>query len=94
MLHGEGCLDWAQSAFDVAVNALQDNDGMLDTNEQRVITSSSGNYAFSNLGAGTYKIRIVLHSGFVQTFPTQNFGNNATLAAGQSVTGKNFGADN
>ena len=30
VLHGEGCLDWAQSAFDVAVNALQDNDGILD----------------------------------------------------------------
>ena len=48
----------------------------------------------SNLAAGTYKVRIVLMSGFVQTIPTNNFGNNATLTTGQAVTGKNFGADN
>ena len=72
----------------------KDNDGILDSNEARVLTDSSGNYIFNNLAAGTYKIRIVRASGYTQTTPTNNFGNNATLTSGQKVTGKNFGADN
>jgi uncharacterized protein (DUF2141 family) len=71
-----------------------DNDSILDSNEVRVLTDSSGNYKFSNLAAGTYKIRIVRPTGWVQTLPTLNYGNNATLTSGQAVTGKNFGADN
>jgi hypothetical protein len=45
----------------------------------------------ANLAAGTYKIRVVLKSGYVQTLPTGGFGNNATLTSGQKATGKNFG---
>ncbi len=72
-----------------------DNDSILDTNEQRVLTDSSGNYVFSNLGSGTYKIRMVRMSGFVQTLPASNLGNNAMLATSSTiVSGKNFGADN
>jgi hypothetical protein len=71
-----------------------DLDGVLDTNEQRMLTDGSGNYKFINLAAGTYKVREMLQSGFVQTTPSNNFGNNATLAAGQPITGKNFGVDN
>jgi len=63
-------------------------------NEPRVLTDALGNYVFTNLGAGTYKIRIVLQSGFIQTLPVNNFGNNATLSFGQAISGKNFGADN
>src|SRR5205814_2768316 len=37
-----------------------DNDKILDTNEQRVLSDASGNYAFANLGAGTYKLRAVI----------------------------------
>jgi hypothetical protein len=72
----------------------KDNDSILDSNEVRVLTDSNGNYIFNNLAAGTYKIRIVRAAGYVQTTPTNNFGNNATLTSGQKVTGKNFGADN
>jgi len=72
-----------------------DNDSVLDSNEVRVLTDSSGNYSLNNLAAGTYKVRIVKAAGYVQTFPTSNFGQNATLSTNSSVaTGKNFGADN
>lgn len=72
-----------------------DNDSILDGNEVRVLTDGSGNYSLNNLAAGTYKIRIVKAAGYVQTFPTSNFGQNATLSTNSSVvTGKNFGADN
>ena len=67
----------------------------MDTNEQRILTDSNGNYSLNGLGAGTYKVRLVLQSGYVQTLPASNFGNNATLATSSSIaTGKNFGADN
>src|SRR4029078_2303690 len=59
------------------------NDSILDSNEVRVLTDASGNYIFNNLAAGTYKIRIVRAAGYVQTTPTNNFGNNATLTSGQ-----------
>jgi uncharacterized protein (DUF2141 family) len=72
----------------------KDNDSILDSNETRVTTDSAGNYIFNNLAAGTYKIRIVRKAGYIQTTPTNNFGNNATLTSGQKATGENFGADN
>jgi hypothetical protein len=71
-----------------------DNDKILDTNERRVITDSSGNYIFNNLAAGTYKVRVVLKTGYVQTFPGSGFAQNITLTSGQKATGKNFGVDN
>jgi hypothetical protein len=71
-----------------------DNDKILDTNEQRVLTDSSGNYIFSNLAAGTYKVRAVIQSGFVQTFPLNGFGIGVTLASGQHAVNQNFGVDN
>ena len=71
-----------------------DNDSVLDASEQKATTDATGKYVFSNLSAGTYKIRIVLQSGYIQTMPSSNFGNNATLTTGQTITGKNFGADN
>jgi hypothetical protein len=71
-----------------------DNDKVLDTHERRVLTDSAGSYIINNLAAGTYKVRVVLKSGYVQTLPGSGFGQNATLTAGQRATGKNFGADN
>ena len=72
-----------------------DNDSVLDTNEQRVISDTNGNYTFANVGAGTYKIRIALQTNYIQTLPANNFGRNATLATSSSVaTGKDFGVDN
>jgi len=67
------------------------NNSVKDSSEASTTTDSSGNYKFSNLAAGTYKVREILPSGWVQTVPTSNFGNNATLTSGQNVTGKNFG---
>lgn len=68
-----------------------DNDSILDGNERSTTTNSSGVYEFGGLAAGAYKIRQVLPSGFIQTTPSNNFGNNATVSGTQVVTGKNFG---
>ena len=69
-----------------------DNDSVLDSNEVFVKTDSSGNFKFTALAAGTYKIRQVLPAGSKQTTPSNGFGISVTLTAGQSATGKNFGA--
>jgi uncharacterized protein (DUF2141 family) len=72
-----------------------DNDSILDAGEKRVTTDSSGAYKFSNLSAGTYKIRVVRPSGWTQTTPSNNFGRNASLSTSSSrVDGLNFGFDN
>jgi uncharacterized protein (DUF2141 family) len=50
-----------------------------------------GVYSFTGLAAGTYIIRQMVPAGDKQTFPTNGFGDHVTLAAGQAVTGNNFG---
>ncbi len=67
------------------------NNNQRDSNEPQTTTNSSGQYSFSGLAANTYKVRQILPSGFIQTSPGNNFGNNVTLATNQSRTGVNFG---
>ena len=67
---------------------------VMDSNEQRLLTDSSGNYKFINLAAGTFKVREVLQSGYVQTLPASNLAQTVTVTSGQSASGKNFGVDN
>jgi len=55
---------------------------------QTQITDGSGNYQFSSVGPGTYKVREVLQSGWVQT--TVNPAN-GTISSGTTFTGQNFG---
>jgi uncharacterized protein (DUF2141 family) len=71
-----------------------DNDSILDSTERRTTTDASGNYSFGSLVSGTYKIRVVRQTGWVQTIPTSNFGHSVTLSAGQQVGGKLTGMDN
>jgi hypothetical protein len=67
------------------------NNGSLDTSEPRVGTDAAGNYRFSSLAAGTYNVRLLVASGFYQSFPLNNSPAIITLAAGGSRTGVNFG---
>jgi hypothetical protein len=49
---------------------LDDNgNGILDAGERTDVTDSSGRYKFYNLGIGTYRVRLVLQSGWVRTNP-------------------------
>ncbi|MBI3765693.1 MAG: T9SS type A sorting domain-containing protein, partial [Ignavibacteriales bacterium] len=56
-----------------------------------VLTSSSGGYAFSNLGPATYKVSIVTQSGWTQTLPAAQAPYTVTMSSGASVTNQNFG---
>ena len=58
--------------------------------EPSVTTGADGNYTFATLPAGTYTIRQVVQPGWSQTSPLSG-GQVVTLAAGQAVTGRDFG---
>ena len=62
----------------------------LDTNEQRVITGSTGAYKFSNLGTGTFKVHEIIPAGWTQTSPASNGSISVTLTTGLAASGKNF----
>src|SRR5262249_23163910 len=59
------------------------NNGQLDSSETSVQSQGDGSYTFTNLSAGTYYVREVSQSNWVQTQPT---------AAGQVVVSDNLAA--
>ena len=71
-----------------------DNDSVFDTGEPSALTAADGTYAFdAYLDTGTYRVRQVLQSPFVQTTPTTNGGANVITVGtrGQDFAGLNFG---
>ncbi len=64
--------------------------GTLDAGETKVVTNSSGNYMFSGLAAGTYRIRQIVPAGDAQTAPTGGF-YSVPLVQNGTATGYNFG---
>jgi hypothetical protein len=68
-----------------------DNDKILDAGEKSTVTDANGNFKFTGLAAGTYKVRQQLPSGWGQTTPLNGYGISVTVASNQSVTGKLFG---
>jgi hypothetical protein len=63
------------------------NNGKLDPGEVSTTTDANGNYSLGELGAGTYHVREVTPSGWLQTTVSQD----VTLAATQQVSGVNYG---
>lgn len=55
-----------------------------------VVTDKNGNYCFTNLVPGEYKVGEVMQTGWRQTLPSTNF-YIVQLAAGQTLTNINFG---
>ena len=69
------------------------NNGVLDPTEVQVFTDANGIYTFNGLAAGTYTITQILPSGFTHTQPSAAVSSSytVTVAADQTVVGKNFG---
>jgi hypothetical protein len=64
--------------------------GKLDSGETTATTDSNGNYKFSNLAPGTFRIRENLPGGWRVSLPTAPWSQDVIVASGQNVTGKNF----
>ncbi|MEG4107208.1 SdrD B-like domain-containing protein [Microcoleus sp. S13_C5] len=64
------------------------NNGTLDTGEPNTLTDAAGNYKFSDLSAGTYKVREVLQPTWTQTTPNPA---DITVTSGQDIANINFG---
>lgn len=65
------------------------NNAILDSPETVILTDATGKYSFSNLPVGTYTIREVQQTGWIQT--TANPLTAEITAAANSVIDKNFG---
>jgi len=74
----------------VRVYVDADKDGTFDTGEASATTDAFGNYRLTGLPAGTWRIRLVVPSGFRATNPSKGY-TDVTLADGQQVSGKSFG---
>jgi protocatechuate 3,4-dioxygenase beta subunit len=64
------------------------NNGVLDGGETNTTTDASGNYSFSNLAAGTYRVREVVPAGFVATTDNPVV---LPISGGSTLNGINFG---
>jgi hypothetical protein len=90
-LNGNGIQDSGESTLSqIRVFIDTNHDGKFETGEPTALTSSTGAYVFNTLGAGTYTVRIVIPAGRAATKPVGGV-TTVTLAAGQIVSGKNFG---
>ena len=69
-----------------------DNDGVLDTGETSVVTSSTGAYSFTLIPGGNYNIRVIPTSGSVgQSLPAAGAPRSVTLVSGTTQTVAPFG---
>ena len=62
--------------------------GTLDPGEQSTFTDASGNYAFNDLGPGTYTVREVQNAAWIQTTPNPG---SVTVSSGATLNGGSFG---
>ncbi|MEB3295560.1 MAG: SdrD B-like domain-containing protein [Synechococcales bacterium] len=66
--------------------------GRLDANEPTQLTNDRGEYRFTNLQAGSYQLRQVIPTNYLQTFPGISSGSyEITLVGDDVVLDRNFG---
>jgi hypothetical protein len=73
----------------VRVYLDHDNDRVWDKSEPSAVTDKRGNFSFSKLGAGTYRLRQLTPSDRVQTAPRSGFFR-VNLRDGQNLTRRMF----
>ena len=89
-VNGNGNKDSGDNAkSSVRVYIDKNKNGKFDTGEPTATTNSSGNYKFSNLAAGSYRVS-VSQSGYRVSNPSAGY-SDITVGSGSNVTSKNFG---
>ncbi|HET6249141.1 MAG TPA: SdrD B-like domain-containing protein [Tepidisphaeraceae bacterium] len=88
----DGVLDDGETGV-VGVTVYEDPNynHKLDATEQHVVTDASGAFTFTDLPADPEIIRVVLPSGYQQTFPSNGIGNYIGKNTGKTFTNENFG---
>lgn len=90
--NGNGSMDRGESIIAGQTVFLDtNNDGILDDGEISTKTNGSGNYSFSGLVGGAYRVTEVLPAGQVQTAPGKDSAWVVPLGNSQTITGRNFG---
>ena len=84
--NANGVLDTGEAGLAGVTVQLQNPDGSLITT---AATTSDGTYSFAGLQPGTYRVREVLPTSFLQTTPDPA---DVTVDLGQARTGLNFGS--
>jgi len=67
------------------------NNSTLDAGEPSTVTASNGNYSFSNLANGTYRVREVVQAGWLQTAPSSGVNTVTITNRNSNSTNNNFG---
>ncbi len=89
-LNANGVLNPGETGLGGARVYLDGNkNGKFDATELMAITDASGNYTFSNLVAGTYRVSEVVPSGYKLIAPLSGY-MDETLATGKAIVGVNF----
>src|SRR5713226_3103249 len=87
--NGNGARDAGEPAMAGTTVFLDaNNNGVLDPGEVSTVAAADGSFSFSRLLAGTYHVREVLPSGFIQTASVNA---DLTLTSGQNATGVALG---
>jgi hypothetical protein len=88
----DGVKDAGESgAKNVLVYLDADRDGVFDANEVSAYTDAAGNYFFSNLVAGTYRVRQGTLAGYNVTHPSAKYADVTVPSGGGSLVGPSFG---
>ncbi len=91
-LDGDGAQEPGEASLSGRTVYLDaDANGQWDTGETSTVTDESGNYSFSDLGPGTYKIAEVLPAGWVRTAPVDDT-HEVTMTSGLVAADKDFGS--
>jgi hypothetical protein len=92
-LDSDGGKDGVEANFTERPQVYLDtnNNGHHDTGEVSARARTNGNYTFSNVAAGTYRVRINTPTGFRRSAPKPKFSWNVTIISGGAAAGKRFG---
>ncbi len=87
--NGNGIRDSGESGFSGKTVFLDTNsNGALNAGEPSMVTDSQGAYSFTNMAAGSYRVRVVVATGTTQTTLNPSVIN---ITSNASVSGADFG---